>query len=94
MNVLLLRPLIELNFTSMKKTNLLKTAILSTMLWGTFSCSTNFEGEIPEDSLSSGIEILKGTLKVDSFDRYENLITGREKLESLSFVSYQENFQE
>lgn len=76
------------------KSNLLKAALFTSIIWGGLSCSANFEEEIPNDGLSSGIEILQGTLKVDSFDRFENLVTGREKLGALSFVSFQENFQE
>lgn len=61
---------------------------------GGLSCTTNLEEEVPISSLNPGVEIVNGTLKVDSFDHYENLITGKEKLEKLSFINFQDNFRE
>ncbi len=71
------------------KTNILKTAIITGIIWGGLSCSNNFEEEIPKGTISSGIEILQGTLKFDSFEGYENLITGKEELKDFSFISFQ-----
>lgn len=75
------------------KSNILKVALFLSIIWGGLSCSSNFEEEIPEGMKSSGIEIYQGTLKFDSFEEYENLITGKEELKDLSFVSFQENFK-
>lgn len=76
------------------KANVLKVALLTSMIWGGLSCTTNLEEEVPISSLNPGVEIVNGTLKVDSFDHYENLITGKEKLEKLPFINFQENFRE
>jgi hypothetical protein len=41
------------------------------------------------------VEIYQGTLKVTTFDHFEDLITGKEQIGSdLQFLSFQENFQE
>lgn len=64
------------------------------MTWGGLSCTTYLEEEVPISSLNPRVEIVNGTLKVDSFDHYEDLITGKEKLEKLSFINFQDNFRE
>jgi hypothetical protein len=63
------------------KTFIQKAAIAAIEIRGGLSCTTSFIEEEPLKVLSSGIEILQGTLRIDSFDRYENLITGREKIQ-------------
>jgi len=77
-----------------KKSNILKVALFIGMTWGGLSCTTNLEEEVPIGRLNPSVEIFRGTLKVDSFDHYENLITGKEKLENISFVNFQDNFRE
>jgi hypothetical protein len=57
-------------------------AVAIFVFWGGISCATGFVEEELIKVPSSGIEILQGTLSVDSFDRYENLIIGREKIQS------------
>lgn len=76
------------------KANILKVALFISMTWGGLSCTTNLEEEVPIGSLNPGVEIVNGTLKIDSFEHYENLITGKEKLEKLSFINFQDNFRE
>ncbi|MGM0943541.1 MAG: hypothetical protein ACQEW9_00065 [Bacteroidota bacterium] len=71
-----------------------KIALMPLLTWGGISCTADFEDEIPLASNLSGIEIQNGTLKIPSFDRYEDLITGKEGVGELAFVSFQENFQE
>jgi hypothetical protein len=58
------------------------------------SCTSSIVEEEPLKLLNKEIEIVEGTVRVESFDRYENLITGREKIGVLPFLSFQENFQE
>jgi hypothetical protein len=48
---------------------------------GGLSCTTSFVEEELFKVLSSGIEILQGTLSVESFESFENLITGQEKIQ-------------
>jgi hypothetical protein len=48
---------------------------------GGISSATGFVEEELFKVLSSGIEILQGTLSVESFESYENLIIGREKIQ-------------
>ena len=43
---------------------------------------------------SSRVEVIEGTLKVNSFDTYEDLITGKEKLSIRDFNSFQKGFDE
>jgi hypothetical protein len=38
--------------------------------------------------------VIQGTLRIDSFDQYEHLITGQEKIGDIAFVSFQENFNQ
>ncbi len=72
----------------------MKVALFISITWGGLSCTTNLEEEVPISSLNSGVEIVNGTLKVDSFDHFENLITGKEKIEKLPFINFKDNFRE
>jgi hypothetical protein len=77
------------------KTFLSNMAIAVFVVWGGLSCTTNFEDDTPLPILNSGVEIYQGTLKVTTFDHFEDLITGKEQIGSdLQFLSFQENFQE
>jgi len=64
------------------KTFIQKAAIAAIEIWGGISSATGFVEEELIKVLSSGIEILQGTLSVASFESYENLITGQEKIQS------------
>jgi hypothetical protein len=77
-----------------KNSKILKAALFVSLTWGALSCTTYLEEEVPISSLNPRVEIVNGTLKVDSFDHYEDLITGKEKLEKLSFINFQDNFRE
>lgn len=77
-----------------KNSKILKLALFVGLTWGGFSCTNNLDDEFPQKSLNPALEVVKGTLKVNSFDHYENLITGKEKIEFVSFVNFQKNFQD
>ena len=72
----------------------MKMVLAGFIIWGGLSCTTNFEEEGPLEKLSSGVQVIRGTLKIDSFDQYEQLITGQEKIGDLAFVNFQENFNQ
>ncbi len=64
------------------------------MIWEGISCTTSFDEEIPLELASSEVEVIQGTLKVNSFDKYEDLITGKEKLSFRDFNSFQKGLDE
>ncbi|GMQ26289.1 hypothetical protein Aoki45_29710 [Algoriphagus sp. oki45] len=77
-----------------KNAKILSKSLLGLMIWGGISCTTSFDEEIPLVLASSGVEVIQGTLKVNSFDKYEDLITGKEKLYIRDFNSFQKGFDE
>ncbi len=70
------------------KTNILSKPFLLIFICGGISCTTNLEAESPVNLPKLGAGVFEGTLQVESFDRYENLITGKDNLGELAFVSF------
>ncbi|GMQ28157.1 hypothetical protein [Algoriphagus confluentis] len=77
-----------------KNAKILSKSLLGLMIWGGISCTTSLDEEIPLELASPGVEVIEGTLKVNSFDTYEELITGEEKIGFGDFLSFQKQFDE
>ncbi|MHA7131063.1 hypothetical protein [Algoriphagus namhaensis] len=78
-----------------KNAKILSQSLLDLMIWGGgISCTTSLDEEIPLKLASPGVEVIEGTLKVNSFDTYEELITGEEKIGFGDFLSFQKQFDE
>ncbi|MEB2783835.1 hypothetical protein [Algoriphagus persicinus] len=76
-----------------KKLFLIKVVLLAFVIVGGFSCNENLEDHNLDLSQSKTLQVLDGTLKIPSFDLYENIISGQERMEKVGFQNFLRNFE-